>query len=107
MPIVVNYTKSQYEAKISELEGYYKQLEQHLQRMEGLREKMFQFWDDPNARTVGSVLEIQIRQVRNASARTMDMLTFYRNAVSQLDASSSLSNEILEGALSVLGFLGI
>ena len=107
MSLIIKYTKAQYQAKITELESYSQQLEQHLSRMEGLKEKMFQFWDDPNARTVGQVLNIQIRQVRNATTRTNDLLTFYRTSVEKLDASGGLASGLLEEAMGILTGLGI
>ena len=44
MAITIKYTKSQYLAKISELEGYYNMLAEHLARMQDLKSKMFEFW---------------------------------------------------------------
>ena len=53
---IIKYVQSQYEAKIAELEQYYILLQQHLNKMENLKENMFQFWDDDNARQAGQVL---------------------------------------------------
>ena len=36
--ITVRYTKAQYMARITELEGYHGQLQQHLEKLEELRE---------------------------------------------------------------------
>ena len=107
MSIMINYTKSQYLAKITELEGYYGQLEQHLGRMEDYKKQMFDFWNDQNAQDAGNVLTIEIRQVRNAMDRTADLLTFYKSAVEKMGGAGSTAKAILEDALSVLGGLGI
>ena len=42
--ITVRYTKAQYMARITELEGYHGQLQQHLEKLEELREQEFVFW---------------------------------------------------------------
>lgn len=47
--ITVRYTKAQYMARITELEGYHGQLQQHLEKLEELREQVFVFWEDANA----------------------------------------------------------
>ena len=107
MAFIVKYTQAQYNAKITELEGYQSQLEQHLNRMEGLRDNMYTFWDDPNARTAGQMLGIQIRQVRNAMDRTTDLLTFYKTAVEKLDGSNLSASSMISEAISVLEGLGI
>lgn len=43
MPVVLKYTKAQYQAKISELENYLAQLKDHRQKMAELKESMFNF----------------------------------------------------------------
>ena len=107
MSIVVNYTKAQYVAKITELEGYYRSLESHLARMEELKSQMFNFWDDENARKTGEILAIEIRQVRNAMTRTSDLLTFFKSTVEKLDGANLNVGNVLSDALGILGGLGI
>ena len=103
MALTVKYTKAQYQAKISELEGYYNQLAQHLARMQELKGQMFNFWDDSNAQTTGQILAIQIRNVQNAMDRTYDTLIFYKNAVEKLDGTNLMVDDLLGDALSILG----
>ena len=85
--ITVRYTKAQYMARITELEGYHGQLQQHLEKLEELREQVFVFWEDANAEKIGKILDIQIRQVQNSMDRTHDLLIFYKSAVEKLDAA--------------------
>ena len=59
MPAVLKYTKAQYEAKISELENLLGQLKDHREKMATLKDQMFNFWDDPNARKAGEALAVQ------------------------------------------------
>lgn len=107
MAFIVRYTKAQYQTKITELQGYYSQLESHLSTMEGLKEQMYQFWDDENARTTGTALASEIRQVKNAMDRTKDMLSFYKGAIEQLDAANISVGSTITEALGILGKLGI
>lgn len=107
MAFTVKYTKAQYTAKISELESYYSQLETHLNTMEGLKDQMYQFWDDANARETGNALTTEIRQVRNAMDRTNDMLTFYKSAVDKLDGANLSVGGTITDALGILGKIGI
>lgn len=104
---IVKYTKAQYQAKITELEGYYAQLEQHLTNMENLKDNMFQFWDDENARTTGKILNATIRQVQNAMTRTSDLLIFYKSAIEKMSGADSTAKELLDDAFSVISSLGI
>lgn len=106
MAFILKYSKAQYQAKITELEGYYAQLEQHLQKMEELKSQMFTFWDDKNAQTTGQILAIEIRSVRSAMDRTNDMLTFYKSAVEKLGGTDGAVGDLLQDALSLLGGLG-
>ena len=86
--ITVRYTKAQYMARITELEGYHGQLQQHLEKLEELREQVFDFWEDANAEKIGKILDIQIRQVQNSMDRTHDLLIFYKSAVEKLDGAN-------------------
>lgn len=99
---VVKYTKAQYQAKITELEGYYNQLDQHVARMQDLKSKMFSFWEDANAQTAGQILAAQIRDVQKTMDRTNATINFYKSAIDQLDGANFSVGDILKDALSVL-----
>lgn len=105
--ITVRYTKAQYMARITELEGYHGQLQQHLEKLEELREQVFVFWEDANAEKIGKILDIQIRQVQNSMDRTHDLLIFYKSAVEKLDGANLDVGQMLESALGTLAGLGI
>jgi uncharacterized protein YukE len=107
MAFVIKYTKAQYEAKISELDGYRDQLQTHLDRMEGLKDQINQFWDDDNARETYRTLTTEIRQVRNAMDRTDDALNFYKSAIEKLDGANINAGSTIAEALGILGNLGI
>lgn len=104
---MIRYEQSQYQVKIAELEGLQSQLEQHLSNMENLKEQMFQFWNDPNAREAGEVLTILVRQVRNAMDRTTDMLAFYRSTTEKLGGVGGIATNLLSEAISILSGAGI
>ena len=107
MPAVLKYTKAQYEAKISELENLLGQLRDHREKMATLKDQMFNFWDDPNARKAGEALTVQIRQVDNSMLRTNDMLRFYQGAVEKLGGTDAAVSGLLGDALGILGSLGV
>ena len=107
MPAVLKYTKAQYEAKISELENLLGQLKDHREKMATLKDQMFNFWDDPNARKAGEALAVQIRQLDNSMLRTNDMLRFYQGAVDKLGGTDSAVSGLLGDALGILGALGV
>ena len=88
--ITVRYTKAQYMARITELEGYHGQLQQHLEKLEELREQVFVFWEDANAEKIGKILDIQIK-----------------SAVEKLDGANLDVGQVLEAALGTLAGLGI
>ena len=93
---IIKYVQSQYEAKIAELEQYYILLQQHLNKMESLKENMFQFWDDDNARQAGQVLTLTIRQVTSSMTMTQETLAFYKSAVAKLGARAQVLNRTQE-----------
>ena len=89
------------------MEGYHGQLQQHLEKLEELREQVFVFWEDANAEKIGKILDIQIRQVQNSMDRTHDLLIFYKSAVEKLDGANLDVGQVLESALGTLAGLGI
>lgn len=102
--IVINYSKAQYTEKITELEGYYAMLQEHLNRMEELKTQMFDFWDDEDARTAAKALQEQIIKVKNQMEYTALTLTNFRTTVAEMDSTKSLVGSDLEKAISaVLG----
>jgi len=107
MALSIKYTKAQYQAKITELEGCYTQLETHLASMESLKEQMYQFWSDENARSTGTVLSAQIRQVKNAMDRTRDMITFHKSAIDKLEGANISAASAISDALGVIAKLGV
>lgn len=107
MAFIIKYTKAQYTAKITELEGQYSQLESHLSTLEGYKEQMYQFWDDENARTTGQALATMVRQVKNSMDRTKDMINFYKSTIEKLDGANINVSSSISDALGVLGKIGI
>lgn len=103
MAFTVRYTQAQYQAKIAELEGYYNQLNQHLERMNSLKSEMFNFWDDANAQTTGQILAVEIRHVQNTMDRVNDTLTFYKSAIEKLEGANISVGDILGDVLGLLG----
>ena len=102
MSITIKYTKAQYQAKITELEGYYAQLEAHLSRMSELREQMYNFWDDENGQEAGLLLTEQIRSVRFTMDQVNDTLIFYKGTIEKLDGADLNVGDLIGEALSLI-----
>ena len=105
MAFSVTYTQAQYQAKITELEGYYKQLELHLGRMQELRNQMFDFWNDENAQTTGLILSNEIRAVQTAMDRTADTITFYKSTIDKMEGANIDVVNTLQDALGLIAGL--
>lgn len=103
MAITVNYEKAQYQAKITELEGYNNQLSEHLSRMEELKSRIFDFWDDENGRKAGQALAQQIRHVQSTKDKTTEMINFYKSTIEEIDGVNLNVSGLLESAISILG----
>ena len=63
MSVIINYTKKDYDAKITELQGYYDLLSSHLEKLNGLKSQIFDFWNDENARKTAQTLTRMINNV--------------------------------------------
>lgn len=105
MALTIKYTKSQYLSKITELEGYYAQLETHLNRMSELKEQMFNFWNDEKAQKAGLILNSQIRQVKSTMDQVSSSLIFYKSTVEKLDGADINALDLIEGAISMINSL--
>ena len=105
MAFILNYSKAEYQAKITELEGYYAQLGQHLERMENLKSEMFNYWNDEAARKAGLILSSEIRSVRSAMDSTSDMMNFYKSAVEKFNGTIASIQDLLDEANFVVGGL--
>lgn len=100
--IVLNYSKAQYNEKITELESYYSMLETHLSRMEELKSQMYEFWNDEDARNAARALQEQIDRVKTQMLHTSLTLTSFRTTVTEMDSTKSLVGSDLEKAISAV-----
>ncbi len=100
--MIIKYTKQQYQAKVTELEGFYNQLVTHEGRMTELKSEMFQFWDDPNAQKTAQILTSQLQHVHNAMDQIAATISFYKSAIDKLSATGTIVDSILEKALGIL-----
>lgn len=99
---VIKYTKAQYNAKIGELEGFSRRLESHLDRLEGFKSEMYEFWTDDNARAVADALTSEIRAVRNSMEQVESYLGFYKSCVEKLEGADSNVLSTIGDAISLL-----
>ena len=107
MAFTVKYTKSQYLAKITELEGCEKELSEALGRLESLRDQIDSFWHDENARKEYNILLKQINNVKVQMDRVRSILSIYRSTVEKLDGINIDISELLGEALGAISSLGL
>lgn len=107
MSVIINYTKKDYDAKITELQGYYDTLEKHLEKMNALKSQIFDFWNDENARKTGTILARMIQSVEFTMNQTNDALIFYRTCVDKFTGVNATIDDLLGQALqTVIGSIG-
>jgi len=105
MSVIINYTKSQYLAKITELQGYYDMLAAHLDKLKGLKDQVVEFWQDDSSEKTLQLLQITINDVERSMQRTNEMLIFYRTTVEKMDASGSFADGSFEKLFGLVGLL--
>lgn len=91
-----NYTKNEYEEKISELQGYITELEGHLSDMERLRGRISQFWADDNSLSVYRELERTIEETRKQMKTAKETMDTLKIVVDELDKSKGEMTDTLE-----------
>lgn len=106
MSVIINYTKKDYDAKITELQGYYDLLSSHLEKLNGLKGQIFDFWNDENARKTAQTLTRMINNVEFTMNQTSETLIFYRTCVDKLSGTNASISDLLGEAFQVLGTLG-
>ena len=100
--MIIKYAKGVYLQKVTELESHYNLLSTHLERMNGLKEQMYQFWNDKHARDMAQVLTEEIRKVQTAMDRTRELIGVYKGCIEHLDGSDLSVTDTLQSLLSML-----
>lgn len=103
----LQYTKTQYDEKISELEGHNAQLEQHLAQLEGLKSSIPGFWNDEKADKTIKSIETAITQVKSASERVQNLRKTYEDVVNELETKKTEASGRLDEAHALLTGLEI
>ena len=102
MSVIVNYAKKDYDAKITQLEGYNNLLNEHLGKMRELKGQIKEFWSDDNTETTVMILHEMILKTERTMDDVKENLIFYRSIVDKLEGVNNSSKGVLEEAL---GFL--
>jgi hypothetical protein len=105
--VIVKYTKSQYTAKIAELQGCITRLQSHLTTLENLKSQVRNFWDDPQTPDYLKQLTTAIVGVRNAMDRTTKLLHEYNGMVEEMGGVTAMTTGIVDDIAGVIGGLGI
>jgi hypothetical protein len=104
---IVKYTKAEYEAKIEQLDGCIRRLQSHEDTLNGLKDRVRDFWDDPQTLDYLNQLTKAIVGVRNARNRTDKLLTEYKSIVEEMEGVTAVTTGLIEDIGSVIGSLGI
>lgn len=102
MPIIINYAKKDYLAKITELEGYQKMLSEHLGKMQDYKSQIVNFWDDEDAQKTVQILNVMIHSTERTMTQVEDNLIFFRSIVEKFGGVGTSTNELLEKALGII-----
>lgn len=100
---VFNYTKSEYEKEISEIEGYLDALSEHYKEMVALRDRVPEFWHDTRGETVYRELGKTIDETWLMMEDLKGYLRTLRTVVTELDNAGGVMTQTIEdlvGALS-------
>ncbi len=97
---VLAYDKIQYERRITQLEGYNRQLNQHLSTLEGYKKEIGNFWNDSEADEARKLIDINIQKIMLASERVEKVITASKGCVEVLDEAKGKAKEQLDDAIS-------
>lgn len=103
--IVLNYSRSYYEQKITALENYSRQLEQHLNTLDTLKGKIKDFWKDDDAITYMKTLNAQIGSVRRAQDMVNNLRATYaglQHEIKKTQAKVTIDIEDISGMLRLI-----
>ena len=104
---VLRYSQAHYQKKITALEGLAKQLEQHLNVLEGLRSRVGEFWEDESAQGYLKSLTVEIIAVRNAQNQVNSLKSTYEENMADLDKTKSIVDIDMKDVAKIIGGLGI
>lgn len=99
---VLEFEKDHYERKLSDMEGYNKDLNNHLSTLEGLRDKIKTFWDDENAEKNIRLIETSISKVKESSDRVQKIIDACKGTIEILDDSKVSASEIIDQAINAV-----
>ncbi len=104
---VVKYSKQQYLAKISTLQGLFNELGNHLNTMEGLRDRFTQIYTDGNADDLIKELNTQIKAVRNAQNQVNEQMQLWEAAIKEMEDTVTDQNPLIEDIHGLVSSLDI
>lgn len=104
---VLNYTKKQYEYKISELETYLSKLNAHYETLQSYRNEICNFWESDEALQYGKLLDIEIRAVYNAQEMVKHDIEALKEIIAGMKDTTTIIVDKIADIASTLGALDI
>lgn len=103
--IIIKFQKSVYDEKISVLQGYATELDNHLNILKGYKGAIPGFWNDETGKDFERVIDEQINQLTVARQRVEDLSHLYDNLKSTLDKSRNVVKEKVDEITGIVGAL--
>lgn len=100
---VFNYTASEYQQKINQLANLLERLQEHLGKMNELKEAIPSFWDDEHSAKVYTELTDTIRQTETEMETTRSYMATLQTVVDELSRSKTLMSDTIEKLHAALG----
>ncbi len=96
MSMALRYSRQVYQNKFDELDGYNKQLSDHLDTLEDLRDQIKNYWDDDIAQGYFENLTTQILKVRQVMHNIDGMKNLYSKTIGEMDAQKNAGFEVID-----------
>lgn len=108
--VILKYSASVYQAKITQFESLNSQLMQHLETLEGLKEQIPNFWESDHTGEFIQAISRAIAKVRSASDNVQNLQRIYQETVDEqsrlseaLDDTVSNINDTIDRQIDLAG----
>lgn len=100
--VIFKYSKGEYEAKITTLEGYVSNLETLLSDFETKKSQISTFWDDDKAVEFTNIINTNIRNCRSSINRTNVTISQLKGTVKQMEGGDAAVGQLWDDAREVV-----
>lgn len=105
--IILRYSKSEYQEKISRLSNCLSKLDKHLASLEGYENQLKQYWDDDTAESYHKVIKKEIKAVKNSQEQVGNQIMMWENAIKEMEDTVGQQTAKIDDMTSILNALDI